>query len=192
MQAQLCVAWHSSAKSLRFRPTIRYIMNTTAEIAPASCLSRRTPFAPPAKGVLLTQAAHCWGWARRRRGFVAIWLGVVLASQSHAQTLLDVDFGVGSRSAKVGFAATGQGTNDFWNLYRHYDPKFVRGAPLVASGTLKDLKLADGAETKVSVSVNNAPGVWGNTSGDPMFDTYLFAPNGSNITVSVKHLEIGR
>jgi len=116
----------------------------------------------------------------------------VLAFQSHAQTLLDVDFGVGSRSAKVGFAATGQGTNDFWNLYRHYDPKFVPGAPFVANGTLKDLKLADGAETKVSVSVNNAPGVWGNTSGDLMFDTYLFAPNGSNITVTVKHLEAGR
>ncbi len=167
-------------------------MNTTTEIAPASCFSQSIPFALPAKGVLLTPASHFWGWARRGRDFVYIWLGVVLASQSHAQTLLDVDFGVGSRSPKVGFAATGQGTNGFWNLYRHYDPKFVPGRPLVANGTLKDLKLADGAETKVSVSVNNAPGVWGNTSGDPMFDTYLFAPNGSNITVTVKHLEAGR
>ena len=42
-----------------------------------------------------------------------------------AQTLLNVDFGVGSRSSKIGPAATGQSTNDFWNLYRHYDPKFT-------------------------------------------------------------------
>src|SRR5437879_8706105 len=87
-----------------------------------------------------------------------------------AQTLLNVDFGVGSRSLKSGFAATGQSTNDFWNLYRHYDPKFVPGADLVSEGMLKESKLADGMETKVSVAVNNAPGVWGNSSGDAMYD----------------------
>jgi len=35
-----------------------------------------------------------------------------------AQTLINVDFGVGTQSAKVGPAATRQATNDFWNLYR--------------------------------------------------------------------------
>ena len=52
----------------------------------------------------------------------------------------------GSRSAKTGFAATGQGTNDYWNLYRHYDPKFVPGTALVANGLMENLKLADGAD----------------------------------------------
>src|SRR5438046_836618 len=89
-----------------------------------------------------------------------------------AQTLLNVDFGVGNRSLKTGFAATGQSTNDFWNLYRHYEPKFLPGADLVSEGRLKELKLADGMETKVSVAVNNAPGVWGNSSGDAMYDNY--------------------
>jgi hypothetical protein len=37
----------------------------------------------------------------------------------------------------------------------------------------------------VSIAVTNAPGVWGNATGDPMYDSYIYAPNGSNITVTV-------
>ncbi len=55
-----------------------------------------------------------------------------------------------------------QATNDFWNLYRHYDPKYTPGMPLVANGFLAPLKYADGSVSKVSISVSNAPGaVWG-------------------------------
>ena len=54
-------------------------------------------------------------------------LGLVWVGPVGAQSLLNVDFGVGSRSAKTGPAATGQSTNDFWNLYRHYDPALCRG-----------------------------------------------------------------
>ncbi len=39
----------------------------------------------------------------------------LLSAALHAQ-LLNVDFGSGTTSAKVGFAATGQSTNDYWNL----------------------------------------------------------------------------
>ncbi len=109
-----------------------------------------------------------------------------------AQVLWNIDFGVGSHSAKTGFAATGQSTNDFWNLYRHYDPKYVPGTPLVYGGSLQNLKAADGTESPVSISVTNAPGVWGNSSGDPMYDTYLYAQNGSNITVTIQNLDPGR
>jgi type II secretory pathway pseudopilin PulG len=119
-------------------------------------------------------------------------IGLLWGGSVYAQTLINVDFGVGSKSSKVGFAATGQGTNDFWNLYRHYDPKFIPGMPLVTNGSLTELKLADGASTQVSLVVSNAPGVWGNASGDPMFDTYIFAQNGSNITVTIKNLPPGR
>src|SRR5258708_12903404 len=108
-----------------------------------------------------------------------------------AQTLLNVDFGVGSRSLKTGFAATGQSTNDFWNLYRHYDPKFLPGAALVPDGLLKDLRMADGTETKVSAAVNNAPGVWGNSTGDPMYDSYIFPNTPSNITLTSPNLQVG-
>jgi type II secretory pathway pseudopilin PulG len=117
---------------------------------------------------------------------------VVLAAPLEAQTLINVDFGVGTASLKTGLAATGMGTNDHWNLYRHYDPKFTPGMALVANGKLDKLKLADGTETGVSVAVNNAPGVWGNSSGDPMYDTYIFAQNGSNITVTITGLAPGR
>jgi type II secretory pathway pseudopilin PulG len=103
-----------------------------------------------------------------------------------------VDFGVGTASLKTGLAATGMGTNDYWNLYRHYQPKFTPGMALVADGKLDKLKLGDGSESGMSVAVQNAPGVWGNSSGDPMYDTYIFAQNGSNITHSVIGLAPGR
>jgi type II secretory pathway pseudopilin PulG len=109
-----------------------------------------------------------------------------------AQTLINVDFGVGTASLKTGMAAAGMGTNDYWNLYRHYQPKFTPGMPLVQDGKLDKLKLFDGTESAVSVAVQNAPGVWGNASGDPMYDTYIFAQNGSNITVAVSGLAPGR
>jgi len=118
------------------------------------------------------------------------WLSAALPTG--AQTLINVDFGVGSASGKTGFAATGQTTNDVWNLYRHYTPKFVPGMALVADGRLDRLKLADGSDSKVSLTVANAPGVWGNASGDAMFDTFIFAQNGSNLTATVSGLEPGR
>ena len=117
---------------------------------------------------------------------------IILVSTLSAQTLINVDFGVGTASPKTGFAATGMSTNDVWNLYRHYQPKFVPGMALVADGRLDNLKLADGSASTVSIVVSNAPGVWGNSSGDPMYDTYLFAQNGSNITVTVSGLTPGR
>jgi len=114
------------------------------------------------------------------------------AAWSPAQTFINVDFGVGATSPKRGLAATGMGTNDFWNLYRHYDPKFTPGMPLVSHGQLEHLKQADGTDTAVGLAVTNAPGVWGNASGDPMYDTYIFSENGSNITVTITGLASGR
>ncbi|MCX6921938.1 MAG: hypothetical protein NT154_01775, partial [Verrucomicrobia bacterium] len=146
----------------------------------------RTPAQLP-PGVLLTRCV----FARALRwGAVAAF--VVLAAPMQAQTLINVDFGVGMASSKTGIAATGMGTNDYWNLYRHYQPKFTPGMALVADGKLDKLKLADGSESGASVAVNNAPGVWGNSSGDPMYDTYIFAQNGSNLTVTVTGLAPGR
>ena len=109
------------------------------------------------------------------RTLSALLLCLFVTVTTHAQTLLNVDFGAGQASAKSGFAGTGQTTNDAWNLYRHYAPKFVPGMPLVRDGQLDNLKLADGTGSKVSIAVANAPGVWGNASGDPMFDTFIFA-----------------
>ncbi|HKX62496.1 MAG TPA: hypothetical protein VJS65_11640, partial [Verrucomicrobiae bacterium] len=134
---------------------------------------------------ILSSAPACFGV------FGALAL-ILLSAPLRAQTLINVDFGVGTQSGKRGFAATGQTTNDIWNLYRHYEPKFLPGTKLVSNGELKDLQLADGTATQIFVTGTNAPGVWGNTSGDPMFDTYVFAQNGSNITVALHGLDAGR
>jgi hypothetical protein len=117
---------------------------------------------------------------------------LLLTVPLRGQTLLNVDFGVGNKSPKSGFAATGQATNDYWNLYRHYDPKYLPGMPFVTNGVLTDLKWADGSPTAVTIAVTNAPGVWGNFTGDSMYDSYIFAQNGSNMVVSVSGLPPGR
>ena len=109
-----------------------------------------------------------------------------------AQTLINVDYGAGKSSPKTGWAATGQSSNDFWNLYRHYDPKFSPGMPLVTNGLLAEVKFSDGSASPVSITVSNAPGVWGNISGDAMLDSYLFSMNGSNITATISNLPAGR
>ena len=104
-------------------------------------------------------ARGSWWWA-----LAAL---VALATPLEAQTLINVDFGVGTASLKTGMAAAGMGTNDYWNLYRHYQPKFTPGMALVADGKLDKLKLADGTESGVSVAVNNAPGRLGQLQRRP-------------------------
>src|SRR4051812_7166027 len=104
---------------------------------------------------------------------IALFLSFLATDHAQGQTLINVDFGAGALSAKVGFAATGQSTNDFWNRYRHYEPKFIPGTPFVPDGHLDELKYADGSPAKASIFITNAPGVWGNASGDPMFDSYI-------------------
>ncbi|HOY58764.1 MAG TPA: magnesium transporter [Verrucomicrobiota bacterium] len=114
------------------------------------------------------------------------------APEGRAQILLNVDFGPGSASGKVGFAAAGQQTNDFWNAYGHYQPKYQPGTAPVPDGRLEGLRCADGSTSPVAVAVSNAPGVWGNATGDPMLDSYMFAPNGSNMVVMLTGLDAGR
>jgi|GEM_PF-348564 len=110
---------------------------------------------------------------------------------AHAQLLLNVDFGVGMSSPKTGLAATGLSTNDFWNIYSHYSPRHLPGKPYQTNGFLDKLKLSDRTETVVSLGVTNAPGTWGNSSGDAMFDHFIFPHNGSNISLTLRGLEPG-
>ncbi|HTI70390.1 MAG TPA: hypothetical protein VMF06_10515, partial [Candidatus Limnocylindria bacterium] len=118
--------------------------------------------------------------------------GLSLLVSGRAQSLINIDFGGSSVSAERGAAGTGQGTNDFWNPYTHYTPRFTPGMAEVANGLLRDLKFADGTASKVAVAVTNAPGVWGNASGDTMLDSFIFGANGSNIVVTITGLEPGR
>ena len=125
-------------------------------------------------------------------GFYALLLSTLLTASVGAQMLLNVDFGGDESRAKTGPAAAGLRTNDYWNVYSHYPPRYVPGMVPVPDGEKAGLRWADGAESGVAVSVTNAPGVWGNATGDAMLDGYMFAPNGSNILVTVRGLPSGR
>src|SRR6266567_886646 len=119
-------------------------------------------------------------------GVVIIQLNFV-SSAVHAQTLLNVDFGAGTNSAKVGFAATGQSADDYWNLYSRDDG---RGGYRTV-GAVSNLKRADGTVSAVGLSVINAPGAWQNGAADPMYNVYLYPFDGGNITVTVTNLPAG-
>ncbi len=130
-----------------------------------------------------------------RLPFLARGFGLLLAFQASgllAQNLINVDFGVGERSARVGFAGTGRNSNDVWNLHSHYRPRFVAGQIPVPNGRLDGLLFADGTKSAASLAVSNAPGVWGNSSGDPMWDTYIYAANGSNLVATLSGLPGGQ
>src|SRR5207237_7282396 len=119
-------------------------------------------------------------------------IGVVIVQLSffdlalHAQ-FLNVDVGTGTNSAKMGFAATGQSANDYWNLYSRDDG--VGGYRIF--GAVSNLKWADGTVSAVGLTVTNAPGAWQNGAADPMYNVYLYPFNGGNITVTVTNLPAG-
>jgi uncharacterized repeat protein (TIGR02543 family) len=110
-----------------------------------------------------------------------------LALPLRSQHLLNVDFGIGTNSAKVGFAATGQTTNDYWNLYSRDDGS----GGYLTNGSVSNLKWADGTVSAVGLTVANAPGAWHNETADPMYNSYLYPLGGGNITVTVTNLPGG-
>jgi hypothetical protein len=112
----------------------------------------------------------------------------VLSFALKAQPLLNVDFGTGTTSPKLGFAATGRSSNDFWNLYSRDDGS---GGYRVF-GTVNNLKWSDGTASAVGLSITNAPGAWINGAADPMFSVYLYpATSGGIITLTVTNLPVG-
>ncbi len=113
--------------------------------------------------------------------------GKCMPSPTTPSVLLNIDFGAGQGpSAKTGPAATGQNTSDFWNYYSRDDAS----GHWKTSGALTNLKLADGAVTSVGLTVDNAPGAWGNGSTDPMFVDYIY-PFEGNATFTITNLPPG-
>ncbi len=82
---------------------------------------------------------------------------------------INVNFG--GTPQKMGFAAVGLSTNDTWNWYN--DDFYGR-----TNGALTSLVEADGTATAAGLVVTNAPGYWGMSAGDPMYNTYIY-PSGS-------------
>src|SRR5689334_16984879 len=119
---------------------------------------------------------------------VVLVLFIIFTGALHAQSLLNLDFRGDSNNVKLGFAATGKTTNDYWN---------VVSFPWQNLGTVGNLKSADGTDTTISATLANGGGYWFNSTGDPMFDGYVY-PNGGggdgvgNLTVTVSNLTAGR
>src|SRR6266567_487251 len=102
--------------------------------------------------------------------------GVVLDYLMVTSPLINVDCG-GASPEKVGPAAVGQGTNDFWTTC------MPNSTPL----SLANLKWSDSTTSSVGLVVSNAPGGWGNGSTDPMYNSYLYLSNGT-ITLTITNL----
>jgi len=77
----------------------------------------------------------------------------------------------------------GGNADDCWNIY---------SAPTALSSSLTNLNWAGGTSSGVLLTVTNAPGVWGNSTGDAMMDTYIYPWNGGNVTVTLHYLPAGQ
>src|SRR2546421_2447721 len=117
--------------------------------------------------------------------------GLAVTARAQSETLISVNFYAhlsgGLDTPKIGLAAIGHGTNDFWN---HYSRDSAPGQWL-SFGALSNLKTVEGVATSCGMSVANAPGAWGNGSSDAMYNTYLYPLGGGNITVTVTNLASG-
>lgn len=101
----------------------------------------------------------------------------VLLSGSNVLTrLLNVDYGNDSNTNnhKWGLAAYGLATNDYWNLYI---------APSQTDVTVTNLQWANqtALPAGAKLRVQNGPGQWGSSTGDYMYDGYIYDWNGAGI-----------
>jgi RHS repeat-associated protein len=108
--------------------------------------------------------------------------GVVLDYTVSSQLLYNIDFGR-QNGDEIGFAATGHTTNDYWNGFAF---------PGSTSSTIYSILDSGQNGTSINVTVSNAPGLWGNSTGDPMYDRFIYPWNsGSSVTVLVDNLLAG-
>jgi hypothetical protein len=95
--------------------------------------------------------------------------------------LINLDFGGATSSPKTGLAAVGESAFDFWNYLGPQVP-----------GPIANLKDADGTVSPVSVTMANlnSAGTDGCTS-DPMYNAYVFGPQGQSGTLTLNSLPAG-
>src|SRR4051812_20235717 len=99
-------------------------------------------------------------------------VAAALCTRAYSQ-LINIDFKADGNPFlpdPVGPAAIGQTATDVWNLYSR-DDGFGGWRE---SGTLSNLKQADGSATAASLYVNNAAGAWFTYVPDGMFQSYLY------------------
>jgi hypothetical protein len=88
--------------------------------------------------------------------------------------LLDVNYTAHLNTnfhVKIGPAAVGVASNDFWNVYSRDVSSMWDWR---SGGTVSNLKWTDGVATDASLTVANAEGAWYTLSSDAMFESYLY------------------
>ena len=106
-------------------------------------------------------------------------ISIAPGNTTYSQLLINVDFGTGTKSSKLGFAATGITANDFWNLYAQ-------------SSSLPNLKMWNGTNSEAGINVDHATGAFGSGAADPMLAVYRYPPNLTNIVATITNLPSGR
>ncbi len=105
--------------------------------------------------------------------------GVVLDYMIVNNAVLNINFGA-DWSNRVGMAAIGVTSNDFWNGY------YFPGND--STVTVTDLAWSDRSTSAVSLTVTNAPGIWGNGVNDGMYESFIYPWNSGNITVTLSNV----
>jgi hypothetical protein len=103
--------------------------------------------------------------------------------------LLNVNFGVDLTPSRIGPAATGFATNDFWNLYSRDNG----AGGIRANGTLTDARWSDSLPSTIDLLVENAAGASVNDYPDSMMGIFLQpSPPIGTIRVTLQDLPVGR
>ena len=103
--------------------------------------------------------------------------GVAIDYSIVSTRLLNVNFGGGT---KVGYAAVGQTSSDYWN-----GTNFAGASVAV----LTNLAWSDTNSSTVGIIVSNAPGVATNTlTTDPMYSSYVMPTNTGSITLTITNV----
>lgn len=116
-------------------------------------------------------------------------LAGVRPPEANPPRLLNINFGTDLTPSRVGPAAIGMATNDFWNLYSRDNP---RGG-VRASGSLTNILWTDAVQSTVDVLVENAAGASNNEYPDSMMGIYLQpSPPVGALRVTLSDLPTGR
>lgn len=108
--------------------------------------------------------------------------GVVLDYLIVSAPLLNINFG-GATTNKIGFAAVGQTTNDYWNGYNF---------PGITPAAITNLKWSDTNNSGAGVTVVNGAGQWGNGVADGMYGPYIYSQaQPGSITVTLTNVPSG-
>src|SRR5262249_51278991 len=101
---------------------------------------------------------------------------LVLDYELVSSRLLNIKFG--DSNPKAGFAAVGQTTNDYWNVYYY---------PNSTHQSVTNLIWSDTNGPSVGIVVSNAPSIGTNGSPAKMYNTFI-TDNGATITLTITNL----